>query len=80
MLGEAGYTLAVDYNARTLNIAVSLGKKRMRDDVENMVTYEAPANMVITVVLLYNTYDAFTGMTYDQMALKTYTELREEEI
>lgn len=80
ILGADGYTFTRNYGAYSLTIAVSLGQKRMRDTIETMVTNMVPANLVITVTLLYNTYNDMATMTHDQMSAYTHDQLREEEL
>lgn len=80
ILGVDGYTMTKDYGNYALTITLNLGQKRMRDDVESMVSQMIPANLVLTVTLQYNRHVDLASFTHAQLATKTHLQLREEEL
>lgn len=78
LCGQGGFTMSLGYGDYSLGISVALTARSAFADVDAMVHKLAPANLVITVSLLYNKYKEFKGMTHGQMSAYTHRQLREE--
>lgn len=78
LCGEDGYTLELKSKEYTLVIKVALTSKKMKEEVETMCDRVVPANLILDIDLMYNTYEILKGYTYGQLSNKTYAELRNE--
>ncbi len=76
--GADGYTLDIDYNRYNVDIRVSLGVKRSRDLVENMVRQVLPMNLNYKVDLLYNRHIDLEIYTHETMEQWTHDDLQSE--
>jgi len=80
LVGSNGYTIVLNNAAYTLTARISLGVKRMRNDADIMIRNMAPANLVISVDLLYNRHIDLANFTHAHLHTYTHRELREEVI
>lgn len=78
LCGEDGYTLELKNKEYTLVIKVALTSKKMKEEVASMCDRVVPANLILDIDLMYNTYEILKGYTYGQLRNKTYVELRNE--
>lgn len=78
LCGEDGYTLELKAKEYILVIKVALTSKKLKNEVEAMAERVVPANLILDIDLLYNTYDLLKDITWEQAGKKTYQELRDE--
>lgn len=78
LCGEEGYTLELKSKEYTLAIKVALTSKKMKEEVVTMCDRVAPANLILDIDLMYNTYDILSNCTYEQLGQFTYDQLRNE--
>ena len=60
-----------------LTVKVSLGTRNQLDIVYKMLTQIVPANIKLTVTLLYNTWDMFGAQTWDQIKTLHWEDIKE---
>lgn len=78
LCGEDGYTLELKNKEYTLIIKVALTSKKMKEEVTAMCDRVVPANLILDIDLMYNTYDILSNYTYEQLEEFTYDQLRNE--
>lgn len=77
LCGE-GYTVELKSEEYTLVIKVALTSKKMKDEVVKMADRVVPADIILDIDLMYNTYDLLKQITWAQATEKTYKQLRDE--
>ena len=80
LCGEDGYVISLNAGAYTLDIKIELTMKRMFDEVTKVVRQMVPANLVITVELMYNQHSKLAQYTHNQLSAFTHNQLRNEVI
>lgn len=80
LCGEDGYKLELKNKEYTLVIKVALTSKRLKDEVVKMADRVVPANLILDIDLLYNTYELLKQITWGQATEKTYKDLKDEVI
>lgn len=80
LCGEDGYTLELKSKEYTLVIKVALTSKKVKDEVAKMAERVVPANLILDIDLMYNTYEMLKQITWEQATEKTYQKLRDEVI
>ena len=80
LCGDDGYTMVLRNNEYTLKVRIALTSKSKYSDVESTLRKFVPANIVIDVSVMYNTYEVLSQFTHEQLASFTYYKLREEVI
>lgn len=70
------YQLSLD--GFNLTVKLGLGIKKQYNEVVKMLERVVPANIVITVDLLYNTYEMLAQYTHAELSAYTHGQLREE--
>lgn len=80
LCGENGFTLELKSKEYILVIKVALTSKKLKDEVVKMAERVVPANLILDIDLLYNTYDLLKKITWEQASEKTYQQLRDEVI
>lgn len=78
LCGKGGFTMTVDYGEYSLGVRVALTSKSKLGDVDELVHKSVPANLMVSVSLLYNQHEKLARYTHDQLAVFTHKELREE--
>lgn len=78
LCGENGYTAELKSEEYTLVIKVALTSKKMKDEVAKMADRVVPADIILNIDLMYNTYDLLKQITWAQATEKTYKQLRDE--
>ena len=77
LCGEDGYTLELKNKEYTLVIKVALKSKKLKDEVMTMCERVVPANLILDIDLLYNTYELIKTITWEA-ATKTWQQMRDE--
>lgn len=80
LCGEDRYTLELKSKEYTLVIKVALASKKLKDEVVKMAERVVPANLILDIDLMYNTYEMLKQITWEQATEKTYQKLRDEVI
>jgi len=61
LCGEDGYTAVLDAGTYTLTVRVALTAKGFYDEVDALLKRVVPANLIVDLSLLYNTWDDLEG-------------------
>ncbi|WP_310602548.1 putative phage tail protein [Anaerosporobacter sp.] len=80
LCGDDGYRLMLKNEEYTLIVKIALTSKNKYSDVEDTLRKYVPANIMIDISLLYNTYEILSQFTHGQLADYTHYDLREEVI
>lgn len=80
LCGDDGYTMTLRNNEYTLVVKIALASKNKYSDVNFTLRKYVPANIIIDVSLMYNTYEVLSQFTHEELANYTHNELREEVI
>ena len=80
LCGEDGYRVILNAGEYTICIKVAIVAKRMIDAVTEIAERMLPANLAITVELLYRQHDTLGQYTHGYLGGYTHHELREEVI
>lgn len=80
LCGEDGYKMVLGSDLYSLKIKIELVNKRMFDEVKKVSEKMAPANLVISVELLYNQHSTLARFTHGQLQAYTHDKLRNEVI
>lgn len=78
IIGEGNFSLDMNPAQYLLTVRIKLPAREFFPESEKFLKSVCPANIVIDLSLLYNTYDDLSRFTYDQLSAFTYTQLREE--
>ena len=78
MLGSSNYLMTENREAWTLTVKVLLTRKHQINEVIKMLEEIVPCNIIISVILMYNTNAILANYTHGQLADYTHYELREE--
>lgn len=74
---EKEYILTVKEDLYSVDIAVALTSRELRDEVAALAERIVPMNMLLTVRLLYVTYKMLEKLTHRQMQPYTHAQLQE---
>ena len=76
LCGENGVKAAI--NGLTIEIKVELTAKEKVNEVRELLERMLPANVLVTVSLLYNQWGSVKHLTWEQAKIKTWGQLRNE--
>lgn len=76
LCGKDGYSINVSYEDYSMEVKVALVNKEILPLVSELLNNMVPCNMVITLMLKYNTYGWLTGYTHEQLSAYTYDSIR----
>lgn len=76
LCGENGVKAAI--NGLTIEIKVELTAKEKVNEVRELLERMLPANVLVTVSLLYNQWGSVKYLTWEQAKIKTWGQLRNE--
>jgi len=76
LCGNDGYTINLNNETYTLIVKVALTSKKQYDEVDALLKRTVPANIVIDLDLLYNSYEVLNNYTYSHLETFTYEDLR----
>ena len=80
LCGKDGYKVELNTREYTICIKIALTAKRMIDSVKEVTNRMLPANLVITVELLYRQHLTLGKYTHEYLKQYTHHQLREEVI
>lgn len=78
LCGADGYNLTLNANAYILTVKVNLSNKNNFADVQELLERVVPANIVMTLELIYNTHLVLSEFTHGHLGTYTHSELRNE--
>jgi hypothetical protein len=78
LYGSENLDITFDPNNYRLDIGVELGSKNLLALVKEFTEAVVPANIILTVELIYNTWEMIASMTWGQASTLTWNELKTE--
>lgn len=78
MCGEDGYELVIDSRLKTLFVGIKLSSVQMVSNAKELMRNMAPATMIVTAKILYNTHSQYRIMTHEEMSAYTHEQLRSD--
>lgn len=78
LCGVDGYTLDLSVSNYALDVKLNLGSKKKYTEVVAMLKRITPCNILVTVGLLYNSYEMLSKYTHAELSEYTHQYLREE--
>lgn len=78
LCGEGNYKIIEDFNNYRIKFKISLGVKKQRDIVANMLKKIIPMNLIFDVDLLYNRHIDLSLFTHKELAEFTHFALNQE--
>lgn len=76
LCGEDAYELIVDFANQKVFIKLALANKNQFQSVVDLVYSIVPCNMLIDIIIMYNTHDMLSELTYEQLSAYTHEQLR----
>ncbi len=78
LCGNDGFTLDINTNEFRLIVRIALAAKEQFLEANELISRQAPVNMMLDISLLYNTHYVLAASTHQELAGYTHTQLREE--
>lgn len=78
LCGEDGFTVQINPSGYTLIVKIALTAKKNYSDVEQMLKRIVPANLLIQLSLMYNTYEQLNLFNHQNLKVHTHYQLRNE--
>ena len=78
LCGEGNYKIIEDFNNYSIKFKISLGVKKQRDIVANMLKEIIPMNLIFDVDLLYNRHIDLSRFTHKELSEFTHFALNKE--
>jgi hypothetical protein len=80
--GQENFEVALDTDAYSLDVRIKLGAKDLFSVVKDMLTQVVPANVALSVELIYNTWGKLKQkeITWGSASSRTWGELKEEHL
>ena len=78
LCGEGNYVVSYANDAYTLSVDIALRAKDQYEYIKNLLYEIVPANIIITVKLLYNTHILLRKYKHSELAQYTHKQIREE--
>ena len=78
LCGPDGYQIILDNGNYTLKVRVELAAKQKFEEVESLVKRTAPANLILSVSLLYNQHSLLADYTHAYLSQFTHGQLRKD--
>lgn len=78
LCGKDNYSIDIKYEEYRVTIKVALVSKKLKDEVVTMAERVVPANMILDIDLMYNTYGILRGYTHRQLRQFTHRQLRKK--
>lgn len=80
LCGKDGFVAEMQSELYTLRVSVALVAKANFDDVKILLHRIVPANMVIELTLMYNTFEKMKNVTWGYLQNKTWEDAKESEL
>lgn len=78
LCGQDGYSIHLNPGEYSIEVKVELTAKSKENDVKELLTRMCPANLLLSVSLLYNQHQTLKVFTHKHLSKYTYHELRNE--
>ena len=78
LCGEGNYAIRLDSNAYTISVRVALVARNNFDDVAQLLDRVIPANFIIDLQFMYNTYRELSWFTHAYLSGFTHKQMRNE--
>lgn len=78
LCGKDNYFITMDYANYHLDVLVALTSFASIDEVRNLLIKVVPANIVITVSIMYNSHNVLSAFTHEELSAYTHEQLRSE--
>lgn len=78
LCGEENYTIDIKYEEYRVTIKVALVSKKLKDEVVTMAERVVPANLLLDIDLMYNTWGMLENYTWTELENRTWEQLRNE--
>lgn len=75
LCGENGFTLNIEHNVYTVTVKVALTVKKMFEEVKALLLRILPAEMVLGIDLMYNTWEDVHSYTWDELHQRTWEQV-----
>lgn len=79
LCGEGGYKMDIRYGEYRVRVLVALAAKKMVDEVQKLLQRVLPANLLIEVTLLYNTWEKTKAKTWGELLSRKWRGVKEDE-
>lgn len=79
LCGENGYKMEIGYGEYRVRVLVALTAKKMVDEVQRLLRRVLPANLLIEVTLLYNTWGKIKTKTWGELLSRKWRGVKEDE-
>ncbi len=76
--GSDGYVVALDTSAYTLNVKINLINRSNFGDVQELLDRIVPANLVVSLEIIYNQHFTVAAYTHAFLAGRTHGQIRNE--
>ena len=80
LCGDDGYILEINYDTYEVVVKLPLSNINNFDAVKELLEKMIPANMVIHVIVRYNSNEKLYSFTHGELAAYTHKQLREENL
>lgn len=78
LCGENNYSIEFDEVNKIVSVKINLGRKKQFSAIYELLDNVIPADMVLSVELLYNLHSDLTEKTHSELSALTHEELRSE--
>ncbi len=78
MCGADGYELVIDPKLGTIDIFIMLSNARLIDNTYDVIRNMAPADMILSARIIYNTHSIFRVFTHEELKKYTHYQLRND--
>ena len=78
LCGDAGYEIDLDHGNYSILVKVALTARNNYEATQELLEKILPANLILSMTLMYNQHVHFTGMTHADMAAYTHHGIRNE--
>lgn len=78
LCGKDGFSLEMDFAAQKLAVKLALGVKNQFAIAKNVIDEMVPCNIVADISLMFNTHEVLSAYTHEQLAARTYGQMKDE--
>ena len=78
LCGAGNYDIVMDNRHYRITIKLGLSNQENYSDVESLLERVLPANLIRTILIMFNTHDTLAAFTHTHLATMTHEQLRTE--
>lgn len=78
LCGAGNYDIVMDNRHYRITIKLGLSNQENYSDVESLLERVLPANLIRTILIMFNTHDTLAAFTHSHLATMTHEQLRTE--